>query len=128
MNPLGIPLDQRGDWLLYTAGPITSNCDGAMAEHVERARGIAVRLRRLGWSIVCPHLNSIEIAGFTLDDYLREDFAILRRCDALVLLPGWKNSKGAIREVEFVSKRLPTPLPVWDYTLLLMEGEPPCRT
>ena len=123
MNPIAIPVDQRRDWLLYTAGPITANCDGTMAEHVERAKGIAVRLRREGWSVVCPHLNSAEIAGFTLDDYLREDFTILRRCDALVLLPGWRNSQGAIREVEFASRLRPVSLPVWDWSLLVTREE-----
>jgi hypothetical protein len=119
MNPLSICREERHHWLLYTAGPITSNCDGAMSEHVERAKGIAVRLRRLGWSVICPHLNSIEIVGFTLDDYLWEDFAILGRVDALVLLPGWRNSAGSLREVEFASKKQPVPLPVWDWSILL---------
>ncbi len=119
MNPLSIRKEERGAWLLYTAGPISPNCDGTMTMHVDRARTIAIGLRRQGWSVVCPHLNSVELPGFTLDDYLREDFRILLGCDALVLLPGWRNSKGAIREVEFASKKQPVPLPVWDWTLLL---------
>lgn len=119
MSPQDIPTEDRRKYLLYTAGPITSNRDGTMAEHVARARDIAVRLRRAGWSVVCPHLNSIEIVGFTLDDYLAEDFRVLRDVDALVLLPFWRNSLGTRREIGHVAETKPVSFPIWDWTELL---------
>lgn len=105
--------------LLYTAGPISPNEDGGMAEHIARAKAIVVAMRKRGWSIVCPHLNSVEIDGFSLEQYLAEDFTIIKKCAALVLLPKWFNSRGTKREIELASK---IPIQVLDWTLFLPEG------
>ena len=99
------PLRPSHERLLYTAGPISANVNGTSAQHVDRAKRIAIELRRRGWSVVCPHLNSVEIYGFTLDTYLAEDFRIISVCDAVVLLPGWRESKGTIAEIDFAACR-----------------------
>jgi hypothetical protein len=104
----------------YTAGPITANVAGTTEEFVETARKIAVEMRKRGWSILCPHTNSIAIEGWTLADYLREDFELLARCDFLVLLPHWQESRGAKAEVEFASRH---GIPVLDYRAFLPDWE-----
>ena len=91
--------------LLYLAGPISKNVNASQEVNVAGGQAWALRFRGNGWSVVSPHYNSVEIPGWTLDDYLAEDFEIIARCDALVLLPGWQDSRGARREVEFASSR-----------------------
>lgn len=99
------PLRPTRRHLLYLAGPISTNEDADEAEHVRRGQDWARRFRLAGWSVVSPHYNSVELPGWTLDDYLAEDFEIIARVDGLVLLPGWKKSQGTRREVDFASAR-----------------------
>jgi nucleoside 2-deoxyribosyltransferase len=101
---------------LYCAGPITKNVDGDTPHFIEVGRGIAEELRKRGWSVVLPHTNSFLIPGWTLDDYLAEDFEIILRCNAVVLLPNWHNSKGTRAEIDFASAR---GIPIYDFKTLL---------
>ena len=110
------PLRPSNRHLLYTAGPIRGDQD----RNVERARDLAIELRTAGWSVFCPHLNSVDIPGIGgLDAYLAEDFEVLARCDALVLLPNWQKSEGSLREIEFASMR---GIPILDWRALLPDG------
>lgn len=110
------PLSPTAERLLYTAGPITPNVMGDTPEFVSVAQLIATALRKLGWAVVCPHMNSLTIDGGTLDDYLKEDFRIIRGCDAVVLLPNWQHSNGSKAEIDFASKR---GIPVFSYRAFL---------
>lgn len=42
--------------------------------------------------------------AFSYEDWLRIDFAMLDACDAVVLLPNWKDSMGAKREIAYAYK------------------------
>ena len=79
---------------LYLAGPMTGleflNFPAFMAE--------AARLRALGHTV----LNPAELCPDPTtqwEDCMRKDIAALVTCEALALLPGWPNSKGAQLEV-----------------------------
>jgi len=55
----------------------------------------AERLRKAGWEVVNPAENFGGRTDLPRERYLREDVAQLVRCDAIALLPGWENSRGA---------------------------------
>ncbi len=81
---------------IYIAGPMTGLKDhNYPAFHRE-----AARLRRLGHDVVSPaELNaSLEHEGW--DACMARDLPALRTCDAIQLLPGWENSRGAKREID----------------------------
>jgi hypothetical protein len=99
------PLRPSRRHLLYTAGPIRPNSAGSTKQHIAVAVMVTEALRRAGWGVVCPHKNSWDIEGLEVEDYLSEDFEIILRADAVVLLPNWRESDGARREVEFASLR-----------------------
>ena len=42
--------------------------------------------------------------AFSYEDWLRIDFAMLDACDAVILLPNWKDSMGAKREIAYAYK------------------------
>lgn len=42
--------------------------------------------------------------AFSYEDWLRIDFAMLDACDAVALLPNWKDSMGAKREIAYAYK------------------------
>ena len=84
----------------YVAGPMTGKKDlNFPAFNAE-----AARLRQEGWEVLNPaeinpdHSKSWEAC-------MRSDLAALVTCDAISLLPGWENSKGATLE-HHVAQRL----------------------
>lgn len=85
--------------LLYVSGPYSGDIDANIAQ----ARRAAIDLWERGYAVLCPHLNTqhFEVdckVGY--EDYIRRDIEMVRRCDGMVMLPGWEGSKGALREKE----------------------------
>ena len=86
----------------YVAGPYSGETKLEIAMNVERAAEQAAHLKKLGWAVFCPHLQSHYIDELlnddkvlTYEDYLIEDLYWLKKCDAVFFLPGWENSYGA---------------------------------
>lgn len=105
---------ERKDLVVYVAGPISK---GDLAENVRRAHDAGLRLLKAGLSPIVPHgscfwgnrtaapaslANAIvwrpEVlpVGTTHEDWYGADLAIVRRCDAVLRLPG--ESAGADME------------------------------
>ena len=89
--------------ILYIAGPYSAGNGRTIAENIAVARSYAVAAAKAGWMPFTPHLNT---AGFEVDcpeisheEWLAGDLAILRALSqtgvAVLLLPGWEQSKGA---------------------------------
>lgn len=85
--------------MVYVAGPISSDPIGHSREAIARY------LRMIGDGVVvpfCPHLSVLaEMMGGPVDYelWLRHDFEVIEKCDALLRTKG--DSPGADREVEF---------------------------
>lgn len=100
--------------LVYVAGPITGNPWGCVRQGTDAFRS----LREIGCTPFLPQLSVLHemVDPMPHADWLAYDFEIIRRCDALLRLPG--ESKGADAEVEF-AKSLGLPVhigfvrPVW---------------
>jgi hypothetical protein len=88
--------------LIYTAGKYS----GDVEKNIAAAREIAAQLWNAGHAVICPHLNT---AGFeddcaaTYEQYIEGDLNIIARVDALVMIPGWEQSKGACIEHEYAT-------------------------
>jgi hypothetical protein len=77
----------------YIAGPMTGYPDHNFPAFAAKA----AELRAKGVEVLSPHEH-----GHTDHDYswyIREDLKLLLQCDEVVLLHGWKDSKGATLEV-----------------------------
>jgi len=87
--------------LVYIAGPYRAEGPEAVAANVARARDVAVQLLREGYHVICPHTMTHEMEhyqGLDDDTFLHNGLEQLRRCDAVVMLPGWQSSHGSIEE------------------------------
>jgi hypothetical protein len=97
--------------MIYVAGPYSAHTKEERDIHVVRAYKIAQELWLRGYVVICPHLNTYGFEGSASlgDDnweamfkmFLVGDFEIISRCDAVVMLPFWKQSKGACAEFVF---------------------------
>jgi len=94
--------------ILYISGPYSPGYGRSTEDNIETARAYAVRAWEMGWAAITPHLNTAGFehlcTGVGHDDWLAGDLAILDRLDpatdAMLLLPGWLESAGAMREYQ----------------------------
>lgn len=76
---------------LYISGPITGVKN--YKRIFQRAKDA---LTAKGYDVVNPaELTEVIGDSFTYDEILAIDLDLLARCDAVVQLPGWENSRGA---------------------------------
>lgn len=81
----------KGRW--YVAGPMT----GIPELNFPAFHAKAAELRALGFHVENPaEINADPKAKW--EDCMRADIARLVTCDAIVLLPGWEKSRGALLE------------------------------
>jgi len=93
--------------IVYTAGPYQSilNKDGktiiSKKHNLKVARNIAIDLWDEGYTVICPHLNTKDFEFYTCltnEGFVTSDLEIVSLVDALVMLPNWYLSNGAVRE------------------------------
>jgi len=77
--------------LIYLAGPMT----GLPDHNFPAFRAAAERLQQAGWEVVNPADNFGGRTDLPRGSYLRADVVLLLQCDAMAMLPGWADSRGA---------------------------------
>jgi hypothetical protein len=84
---------------LYIAGPMTGLPESNYPAFHDAARV----LRGMGYTVENPAENPRPPGGEWVE-YMRMSLRQLSRVDALVMLPGWQNSRGARIEVDTALK------------------------
>jgi hypothetical protein len=92
---------------VYICGPMTGIPDYNYPAFNECAE----QLREIGFHVENPAKNPVPDCG-SYNGYMRMSIAQLVKCDQVVLLPGWINSKGAKIEVD-LARALEIPLTDW---------------
>lgn len=95
--------------LVYVAGPFRGPNPWEVEQNVRRAETLALEVWRSGAAALCPHANTrfFDKAG---DDkvFLEGTMEMLRRCNGMVLVPGWEKSSGTKAEIrEALEKHIP---------------------
>jgi hypothetical protein len=91
--------------VIYISGKLSA---GNIRENTSIARKAAVKLWELGYTVICPHLNTIDFhvdCDIDYTDYIEGDLVIIDRCDAILMLPGWQESRGALVEHYYAKEK-----------------------
>lgn len=83
---------------VYIAGPMTGYKNFNRKAFFEAAK----KLEEIGWEPV--HTAGLP-DDFTYEEYLERSLAVLEACDAIYLLEGWEESKGALMEYGYARSR-----------------------
>lgn len=76
---------------IYIAGPMSGYPDCNFAAFHTAAE----RLAQAGWKVFNPAENFGGRKDLPREVYLRLDLSMLAQCDAIAMLPGWEDSRGA---------------------------------
>jgi len=107
--------------VVYIAGPYRANTVAGIRRNIEEARMVAEVVWQMGHCALCPHLNSALMDGIAPDSlFLDGGIELVKRCDAVVLVPGWDKSMGSHIEVAIARKH---GIPVVTYPALLARGD-----
>jgi hypothetical protein len=109
--------------IIYVAGKYRGATPEDEHMNVMLARGAAKQLWKMGYNVICPHLNTHEfdkdgleilpdvdgprsksIPGLTWEEIMRGDLELVEASHALVMLPGWEHSEGAKMEYAHAQK------------------------
>jgi len=91
--------------VLYLAGPYRAPTLRGIINNIRKAEKVAIALWQAGFAVICPHLNTALFDGVCDDKvFLEGDLEILKRCDIVVVLPGWEDSEGTRKEIALAEK------------------------
>lgn len=95
--------------VVYIAGPFRGPNSWAVEQNIRNAENMAFEVASAGCMPLCPHTMTRFFNGTLTDEFwLGGALDLLRRCDAILLLPGWWGSVGSVAErVEAIRIGLP---------------------
>lgn len=85
----------------YLCGPIDTA--GQKEKNIETFKRSASYLRTT-YCIVSPIEENTTESCDSYEEFIREDMKLLLECNAIILLPGWPQSRGARGELEIAMK------------------------
>lgn len=91
--------------IVYIAGPFRAKDPKdhwEQEQNIRRAENLALKVWKLGYPCLCPHLNTRFFQGaHGIEDevWLSGDLEMMLRCDIILALPNYYKSRGAVAEV-----------------------------
>lgn len=91
--------------VVYLAGPYRNDTEYGVHRNIQQAESLAIEVWRLGAVCLCPQKNTAYFGGALPDSvWLDGDLELIRRSDAVLLMPSWESSDGAMREKAFAEQ------------------------
>ena len=88
--------------VVYVAGPFRAKDGWKTEQNVRRAEELCYNVWKAGAVGVCPHTNSRFFDGALPDaTWLDGYIELLSRCDALIAVSNWQDSKGTTAEIRY---------------------------
>lgn len=88
--------------LIYVAGRFTATTREGVQRNIAEAVAIGLEVARVGAMPVIPHSNTSHPNFEALQPYtfwIDGTLELLRRCDGIIMVPGWEASRGACGEL-----------------------------
>lgn len=86
--------------VVYIAGRYRAPTPWGVEQNIQAAQAVAALVWQAGHIALCPHLNAAHLDGAHTDEQvLAGTMELLRRCDAVLLVPGWSTSAGTKAEL-----------------------------
>lgn len=87
--------------VIYIAGKYRGPNAWAIEQNIRAAEEVAAKVWAMGHAALCPHANARHMLEGLISDEaaLAGTLELMRRCDAVVLVPNWRDSEGARAEV-----------------------------
>lgn len=99
--------------VIYIAGPFRAPTQWEIAENIRAAERVGMAVIKAGAMPLIPHANTQHSHGSASDQFFLDGtLELMRRCDAVVMVPGWEKSQGSCGEKK-EAERLG--LPVLEY-------------
>ena len=87
--------------VIYIAGPYRAKTEWEVKQNIDRAEAVSLKYWKAGYAVFCPHKNSAFMGGSCPDEtWLEGGLEILKRCDGIVMMEGWRESKGSGGELD----------------------------
>jgi len=103
------PMERKPMPVVYVAGPYRASNRAGVELNIQSARLTGLHCCLKGWSPLIPHANTgglDEIAPAIPDQFwLDATLELMRRCDAVVLCPGYSLSEGTRAEMIEAQRR-----------------------
>ena len=112
--------------LVYIAGKLNGDACGYI-QNVYEMVNYAESIRMIGCSVAIPCndlLHDMIISGHEYEDYFENNVEIMKRADAVALVPNWKSSEETKKEIK-IAEKLGIPV-LYDYTEVekfILEGK-----
>jgi len=90
--------------VIYIAGPYRSKTEYGVRTNIRNAEQHALFVWANGGVALCPQKNTAGFGGAIGNSehiWLDGDLELIRRCDAVYIIPGWEESKGTKAEIDF---------------------------
>ena len=85
--------------VIYIAGKYTAPDQKTRKKNIKNAEETAKAVWKRGMAAICPHLNTKNWDNLLdTEEFLEGYFSIVKKCDAVLMLNGWKDSTGAEAE------------------------------
>ena len=84
----------------YVAGPYRAENNWLLEQNVRAAEEMGLKLATRGLASIVPHTMSRYFHGTLTETYwLAATQELVKRCDIMLVLPGWENSSGTLAEI-----------------------------
>lgn len=99
---------------VYVAGKYSGDNALSVLQNIGRGRKACAELFEGGFAPFCPWHDASYVtdnpdADFNVDDFYRYSMDWLNVSDAMLVLPGWEDSKGTCEEIDFaLDQGIPT--------------------